>query len=155
MNSDDFVLIAIMVFIIVMMALSDESNAQERTCDQHRIIVGGWSNHFIGATEAAGGQWNEQHKAVGFGCDQWSAYYFRNSYDRDSFAVSRTFYADRHEWFEWGLYTGVWSGYEDFVGEPGVVPVAAPRFNFRVDHHIWVSTLVTPPIQADYVEWRF
>lgn len=142
-----------LIFVIAAL-VSGKTHAAEIECDRSRVAFGGWSNHFIGTTEEVDA-WNESHRMVGYGCDEWSIRYFRNSYDVDAFAIDRTFYAYRGDGFRWGAYVGLWSGYEDWLGEPGITPAVAPKFEVQVDHHIWADFLVTPPIQAVYLHWEF
>lgn len=130
------------------------SATSQALCDDRLAFhTGGWSKHFISRGEGKP-EWNEKHHVKMLDCNRWSIASFINSKDEEAVGIAHNYFMSPHKRYDWSLYVGLWSGYEEGVTGAGVIPVIAPRFNINLGH-LEVSTYVTPIVAfvTVGVEW--
>lgn len=102
------------------------------TCDERFAVYGGGWSHHIGSSQ----EYNETHEMLGVLCDAWSVHRFRNSSGRVAVGAGYDTMLVESQDLEISLYKGLWGGYEEIVGEPGIMPVAAGRVSVRLNEHM-------------------
>ena len=89
------------------------------------IYIGGWSTHIASPDR----QYNQNHKLIAYDNDQWLFAAFRNSHDRDSFAVAKGWHKNTSQ-FRLSIYGGAVYGYRSCYGDEGeegrICPLIVP-----------------------------
>ena len=89
------------------------------------IYIGGWSTHIASPDS----QYNQNHRIGAYETGNWLFAAFRNSYDRDSFAVARGWHKNTSQ-FRLSMYGGVVYGYRSCFGDDGeegrICPLIVP-----------------------------
>lgn len=89
------------------------------------IYIGGWSTHIASPDS----QYNQDHKLIAYDNDEWLFAAFKNSYDRDSFAVARGWHKNTSK-FRVSIYGGAVYGYRSCFGDEGeegrICPLIVP-----------------------------
>lgn len=112
------------------------------------LTFGGWSHHF------KGGDWNEEHEVLGVEWNGWSAMSFTNSYGEDAVGVAYYHSIESNRRLDYGIYGGVWSGYEE-INDTGVIPVVSARATVTVAGPLAVDVYLNPIVSALAIKWRF
>ena len=93
------------------------------------IIVGGWSTHIASPDS----QYNQDHRLIGYDSEEWLFASFKNSYDRDSFAIMKGWHK-RTSLFRLSLYGGGVYGYRSCYGDEGedgrLCPLIVPAVSY-------------------------
>lgn len=89
------------------------------------VYIGGWSTHIASPDR----QYNQNHNLIAYDSDEWLFAAFRNSYDRDSFAVAKGWHKNTSQ-FRLSMYGGVVYGYRSCYGDEGeegrICPLIVP-----------------------------
>lgn len=89
------------------------------------IYIGGWSTHIASPDS----QYNQDHRLIAYDNEEWLFAAFRNSYDRDSFAVAKGWHRNTSK-FRLSMYGGVVYGYRSCFGDDGeegrICPLIVP-----------------------------
>ena len=102
------------------------------------IFVGAWSKHLISDDETL----NEQHDLYAIEHNNWFAGTFKNSYNRESYAIARKF--DWHYGkLEGGVYVGAVRGYRRCWGDDDSNTDTCPMI---VPYLTWHTGLVNPQL---------
>ena len=109
-----------------------------------RVAIGGWSSHFPGAED---GVINETHNIIGVEYKGYSAGYFKNSYDRDTFFIAKNWRWPLFENWNATASLGLNKGYRSCFGDDGDGGIICPHgyVGIEYDKYRLVHTLKVVP----------
>lgn len=114
-------------------------------CDEEFSFQGGgWSKHIISSERREEEPWNESHGMIGVSCDSWRIMNFTNSWEEETWSFTyetqgKDYLNDRLH-VSWVI--GGWSGYEEVVGGPGILPIIVPKLEYRLTERVSFESLL-------------
>lgn len=91
--------------------------------DQWIVSVGAWSKHLTNADR----NYNETHNLFAVEHDSWSAGYFLNSHNRDTFFIAKNWRKEFFENIEGFASLGINYGYTRCIGDDGSAQNVCPH----------------------------
>lgn len=124
-----------MKYLIIIMILISPAYADSG------VLIGGFSKH------AFKGDFNESHNMIGLHKNGWNIAYFKNSYNKDSFTVFKTWKFKGYKNITPQISFGGATGYKDTPENMAIVPYVQFGLEIRFDKFAVIPAVM--PVMND------